>query len=57
MLDWRRGWGQSAMMTYVYVHSTICATALVEWCYIDLLLIRGGGWGQSAIGICGFYYI
>ena len=25
------------------MHSTICATALVQWCYIDLLSIRGGG--------------
>ena len=39
------------------MHSTICETDLVWWCCIDLLSIRGGGSGQSVMGICAFCYI
>ena len=36
------------------MYSVICETYLMQWCCIGLWLIRGGGWGQSAMGICAF---
>ena len=44
-------------LPWVYVHSPICETYLVQWCCIDLWSIRGEGWDQSAMGIRAFSYI
>ena len=44
-------------LPWVYVHSAIYDTYLMQWCCIDLWLIRGGVCGQSAMGICAFCYI
>ena len=33
-------------LTEVYMHVTICKTALVKWCCIDLLSIGGVGMGS-----------
>ena len=55
MLDWRRGHGVS--LPWVYVHSSLCETYLVYWSCTDLWLIGGGAWGQSAMGICAFFYM
>ena len=34
--------GIGVSLPWVYVHSAIYETYLVQWCCIDLLLIRGG---------------
>ena len=39
------------------MHSAIYDTYAVLWCCIDMWLIRGEGWGQSAMGTGAFCYI
>ena len=41
MVNWRRG-------AFIYLHSAICETYLVQWHYIDLWSIGGGDHGISA---------
>ena len=41
-------------LPWVYVHSSICQTYWVQWCFKDLCSIGGG---PSAMGICAFFYI
>ena len=54
MLDWSRGWSQSAM--------GICAFCYIwNWCGVEVfqtsMFNRRRGWGQSAMSICTFCYI
>ena len=46
--------GVGVSLPWVYLHSAIYETFSISWCCIDLLSIRGEGWGQSAMGICAF---
>ena len=49
--------GECGNLPWVDVHSSLYEIYFVVWCCIDLWLIRGGGWGHSAIGIYAFCYI
>ena len=42
---------------YMCIVLYIYETYLVYWFSRDLCLIGGGGWGQSAMGICALCYI
>ena len=42
-------------LPWLYVHSAIHENDLVQWSCIDLWSIRGGCWGQSAMGICTYF--
>ena len=54
MLDWRRGWGQSAMGICAFFY--MCNLFGVVVFQRSMLDLRRG-WGQSAMGICAFFYM
>ena len=54
LVDERRA---GVSLPWVYVHSPMYKTYSVEWCCIDLWSMTGGGWVQSAMGICAYFYM
>ena len=49
--------GGGVSLSWVYVHSAIYETYLVQRCCLDLWSIGGGGYSWSAIDICAFFCI
>ena len=55
MVDWKKG--ARVSVPWVHIHSAICESYVVLLSCIDLCMVGGGGWSQSAMGICAFFYM